>query len=163
MHDPPTGPRRRCAEIYRSGPRLSPSTKSAAVLTKCASTTGRSDSLPTATRARFRLFPACHTDYDSTGMPDRPSLGTPKCALLLVFLLLAATSLTLLHWHKTWADQGCQLCHFRHLPGLNIAIAVAYGNPTILKPDWHSDDSGEESKTCLRNTVGRSPPVSIFF
>jgi len=163
MHDPPTGPRRRCAEIYRSGPRLSPSTKSAVVLTKCASTSGRSDSLPTAKPAQFRLFPACHTDYDSTGMPDRSRLGTPKCAILLVFLLLAATSLTLLHWHKAWADQGCQLCHFRHLPGVNIAIAVAYGNPTILQQEWHCDDSSEESKTCLRNTVGRSPPVSIFF
>src|SRR5262249_33132779 len=96
-------------------------------------------------------------------MIERRTLGTRKCALFLVFLLLAATSFTLLHWHKTRADQGCQLCHIRHLPSLNSSIALAYGDPNVSKQYWHCDDSGEELKTCLPNTPSRSPPVSMFF
>jgi len=96
-------------------------------------------------------------------MTERRIPGTRKGAILLVFLLLAATSLTLLHWHKTWADQGCQLCHIRHLPSLNISIALAYGDPNVSKEYWHCDDSGEELKTSVLSTPGRSPPVLMFF
>src|SRR5207237_4914762 len=97
-------------------------------------------------------------------MRDRRPLRARSCAILgLVAVLLAATGLTLLHWHKDWADQGCQLCHVRHLPSLHSQIAVGYGSPLIYQQDLNCEHSGEELETCILGRFGRSPPSSISF
>src|SRR5436309_907981 len=67
------------------------------------------------------------------------------------------------HWHKDWADQGCQLCHVRHLPGLHSAIGVTRANPVISQQDWNSDHSPGELETCIRTASSRAPPVSVSF
>src|SRR5256885_1187465 len=97
-------------------------------------------------------------------MRDRPALRAPSYAILgLVVVLVAATGLTLLHWHKDWADQGCPICHVRHLPGLHSQIAVGYRSPLISRRDWHCEHSGQELETCILSRSSRSPPVSISF
>src|SRR5438093_10340048 len=84
-------------------------------------------------------------------------------AMVLVVILLTTTGVTLLHWHKDWADQGCQLCHVRHLPSLHSQIAVGYGSPLIYQQDLNCEHSGEELETCILGRSGRSPPSSISF
>src|SRR5438128_6910484 len=97
-------------------------------------------------------------------MTDRRPLRTRSYAILaLVAVLLAATGLTLLHWHKDWADPGCQLCHIRHLPGLHNQIAVGHGFSVISEQDWNSEHSGEELEVCILGRSSRSPPLSISF
>src|SRR5881397_3017689 len=83
-------------------------------------------------------------------------------AMVLVVILLTTTGVTLLHWHKDWADQGCQLCHVRHLPSLQNAIAFTRANPVLSQQDWHSDHSPEKLETCIRRTSSRAPPVTAF-
>src|SRR5215510_4108839 len=97
-------------------------------------------------------------------MRDRRPLRERSYAILaLVAVLLVATGLTLLHWHKDFADQGCQLCHVRHLPGLHSQIGVGYGSPLISHQNWNCEHSEEELETCILNRSSRSPPSSISF
>lgn len=95
-------------------------------------------------------------------MTTRRPLGS-YATIVLVAVLLTATSLTLLHSHKDWTHQGCQLCHVRHLPSLHSEIVVAYAGPAATQQDWICENSAGELDTCIRSTPGRSPPASISF
>src|SRR2546423_14938886 len=97
-------------------------------------------------------------------MRERYPLATPSYVIVgLVAVVLTATGFTLLHWHKDWTDQGCQLCHVRHLPSLYSRIAVAHSTAVISQQDWNSEHSGEELQAWVRCGSGRSPPTSISF
>src|SRR4051794_38551740 len=86
-----------------------------------------------------------------------------RLTFVLVGLLLFVTGFALLHWHKDWADKGCQLCHVRHLPSLHYGVAVAYGIATVSEQDWNCEHAAHELDTSIRNTSSRSPPSSVSF
>src|SRR5437016_13383021 len=96
-------------------------------------------------------------------MTERRPLTPSWLVVGLVALLLTATGFTLLHWHKDWTDQGCQLCHVRHLPGLYSRVAVAHRTSVISQQDWNSEHSSEELRAWVRSRSNRSPPASISF
>ena len=93
-------------------------------------------------------------------MAEQRPFGAPSFVIVVsVVVLLVATGFTLLHWHKDWADKGCQLCHIRHLPSLYSSISVACSSFALSDQDWSRDYSGEELDTCVRNSSSRSPPA----
>jgi hypothetical protein len=97
-------------------------------------------------------------------MTEQRPLRAPSFVIVMAaVVLLVATGFILLHWHKDWADQGCQLCHARHLPSLQSVISVAYSSPALSHQDWNREHSAEELETCVGNTCSRSPPASISF
>src|SRR5438034_529561 len=96
-------------------------------------------------------------------MTERRPLTPSWLVAGLVALLLIATGFTLLHWHKDWSDQGCQLCHVRHLPSLHSHVAVAYRTTLVSEQDWHCDHSGKELEPSIRSRSSRSPPTTISF
>src|SRR6185369_17393312 len=97
-------------------------------------------------------------------MIQRSPRARPSYAIVaLVVVLLASTAFTVLHWHRNVSDQGCQLCHVRHLPGLHVAVAITYGAPVVSQRDWTSEYSGEELQPSFRSSSSRSPPAPIFF
>src|SRR5437773_681206 len=81
-----------------------------------------------------------------------------RVIVVSVVVLLVATGFALLHWHKDWADKGCQLCHVRHQPSLHTPIVVAYSSVSLSQPDWNREHSADELEPCVRNTSSRSPP-----
>ena len=95
-------------------------------------------------------------------MMTRRPLGS-YATIVLVAVLLVATSVTLLHSHKDWTHQGCQLCHVRHLPSLHNGIVVAYAGPAVSQQNWSCEASANELDSCIRSTSSRSPPAAISF
>jgi hypothetical protein len=83
--------------------------------------------------------------------------------VLVVALLLASTSFTLLHWHSGSADRGCQLCHVRHLPSLHCAEAVAYGATLSSERNWDCTPCARVLETCISGESTRAPPAAISF
>jgi hypothetical protein len=97
-------------------------------------------------------------------MTARYPQGTRSLGIVvLATLLIVATAFTLLHWHRGWTDQGCQLCHVRNLPSLYIAIGVAYGTPAISQEEWNCVYSARELEKCVWSRSGRSPPTTLTF
>jgi len=90
--------------------------------------------------------------------------GLPSCSILIVTLaVLIMSGATLLHWHKDWSDQGCQLCHVRDLPTLYSAFTVIQANPPASHQDWHPENCGEELDTWIGITSTRGPPAPSSF
>ena len=82
--------------------------------------------------------------------------------LLAVALLLTATVFTLVHWHRDWDSQRCEMCRVQQTPNLHTPaddpvseLVVQEWQPIILKLVSDSD-------ALVPATSGRSPPV-IFF
>ncbi len=97
-------------------------------------------------------------------MTTKHTLRTPSFAAgVLVTLLVTLTAFTLLHWHKDWTDQGCQLCHVRDLPNLHVVADVVYRISVASQPHWNFEFSADELESCIRTTSGRSPPAPISF
>jgi hypothetical protein len=96
-------------------------------------------------------------------MQQRRHLKTRSFAsILLVALLLTITGFTLMHWHKNWPAEGCQLCHVRHLPSLHTAIAVADASLISCRQDSSCEHFAAELDTCMLSASGRAPPSFIF-
>jgi hypothetical protein len=81
-------------------------------------------------------------------------------AIVLVAILLTTTGGTLLHWHKSSADPGCQLCHIRHLPRLDTTVEIIALDPRLSQWDFVLDHSVEELELWLSGTSSRAPPVT---
>jgi hypothetical protein len=97
-------------------------------------------------------------------MVKQHHLRTPSYVVIVILgLLLATTGMSLFHTHEDWSDQGCQLCHVRHLPSIHNTIAVAETRPVVERRAWDCEGSPEELNPCIRSTPGRSPPFSISF
>src|SRR5439155_9485455 len=58
---------------------------------------------------------------------------------VLVFLLVTATGVALLHSHKDSAPD-CQLCHVRDLPTVHTHAAATFTVFVIAELQWQSDD-----------------------
>jgi len=92
-------------------------------------------------------------------MRKRRWLTGPACpAIVLTAVLVFTTGFTLLHYHKDWSDQGCQLCHVRHMPGLASVLTVAQVNPFIPQHNPTHDHSPQELEAHIRGTSSRAPP-----
>ena len=68
---------------------------------------------------------------------------------VLVVLLISATGVALLHSHKDWADQGCQLCHVRNLPSLHSPIAIGPARPINTERNWQAERPAAERERRL--------------
>ena len=83
--------------------------------------------------------------------------------LVVVLLLVTASGLTLLHWHKDWNERGCQLCHVRNLPTALSPAAEGLTVPTPVERDWRPDNPVSEIETCFVDLSSRAPPSPITF
>jgi hypothetical protein len=83
--------------------------------------------------------------------------------VLLTTVLLITTGAALFHWHKDWSDQGCQLCHVRHLPTLHSAFAVVQAAPPVSSQEWNLDTSTEELVSWTGSLSTRAPPAVSSF
>src|SRR5438874_2101979 len=94
-------------------------------------------------------------------MTGRPLVVQRSClVVVLSIMLLVVTGATLLHWHKDWSDQGCQLCHVRHLTTLHTPFSAVQANPPTSAQQWNSDISTEELDTLTGSISTRAPPAS---
>src|SRR5690242_9874214 len=96
-------------------------------------------------------------------MTERPLVQRSCLVVILTAALLITTGAALFHWHKDWSDQGCQLCHARHLPTLHTEFAVVHGAPPVSSPEWNSDTSSEELDTWIGSLSARAPPALSSF
>jgi hypothetical protein len=84
--------------------------------------------------------------------------------VVLAIALLVTTGAALFHLHKNWSDQGCQLCHARHLPSLHTPFAIVHADPPVSSQEWNLDTSSEELESWIGILSTRAPPaVSTFF
>lgn len=87
--------------------------------------------------------------------------GRPSCSILIVTIaILVMTGAALLHWHKDWSDQGCQLCHVRDLPTLYQVFIVVQPNPPITSFENAADTSAKEQDACAGGICTRAPPAA---
>jgi hypothetical protein len=87
--------------------------------------------------------------------------GRPSCSILIVTIaILVMTGATLLHWHKDWSDQDCQLCHVRDLPTLYRVFIVVQANPPVTSHEKVSDTSAEELDAWAGSICTRAPPAA---
>jgi len=92
-------------------------------------------------------------------MRKRRWLAGPACpAIVLIAVVVLTTGSTLLHYHKDWSDQGCQLCHIRHLPSVASVQVVAQDNLFIPQHNPTYDYSPQELEAYIRGTSSRAPP-----
>src|SRR5690349_923177 len=97
-------------------------------------------------------------------MRERPLVQRSCLVVVLAMVLLITTGAALFHWHKDWSDQGCQLCHARHIPTLHTAFAVIHADPPVSSQEWNSDTSSEEVESWIGGLSTRAPPaVSSFY
>ncbi len=82
---------------------------------------------------------------------------------VLAILLTMAAALTLVHWHKDWSGQGCELCHVRQLPTLHSPIADAPAAPIDTEWKWHNEDTQYEPQVFSIIRASRAPPAFVFF
>ena len=83
--------------------------------------------------------------------------------LVVVLLLVTATGLTLLHWHKDWDERGCQLCHVRNLPTALNPPAQGPAAPILVERDWNGDKPVSELESYFVARTTRGPPVCVTF
>ena len=91
-------------------------------------------------------------------MSTRRWSGPRSYSVLVLVLLMTATALTLIHWHKDWTGQGCELCHLRHLPTLHSPVADAPAVPIVAERKWHTDDPTYEPEVFSIARASRAPP-----
>src|SRR4030095_2771330 len=91
------------------------------------------------------------SDYDFFRMADRRGSGWQSYSIVvLVVVLVSATGIALLHWHKDFASQDCQLCHVRDLPTLYTHSASEFRVVIVT-----------ESHLAGENRMGRSQVFSF--
>lgn len=100
-------------------------------------------------------------DYHFLDMARRWSGWQSFNIVVLVVLLLAATSVALLHSHKDWAPD-CQLCHVRDLPTVHAHTAADFIVAVIAELHWQSEDDTYPLKSFSDTHASRAPPESIF-
>jgi hypothetical protein len=81
---------------------------------------------------------------------------------VLVILLVVATGFALLHWHKDWSDQGCQLCHVRPLAIVYTPIEIVHAGLDTSRQEWTSELSAKELDNCIRFVSSRAPPAAAL-
>ena len=96
-------------------------------------------------------------------MPEHPLVQRSWLVVVLTAALLITTGAALFHWHKDWSDQGCQLCHVRHLPTLHSAFAVVHTEPPASSQEWNLDTSSEELESSISGLSSRAPPAVPSF
>jgi hypothetical protein len=96
-------------------------------------------------------------------MPERPLVQRSWLIVVLTATLLITTGAALFHWHKDWTDQGCQLCHVRHLPTLYSAFAAVHIDPPASSQEWNLDTSSEELESWVGSLSTRAPPAFSSF
>jgi hypothetical protein len=79
-----------------------------------------------------------------------------------VVLLLTATGVALLHWHKDWAPQDCQLCHVRDLATVHSHASTNFTVSIVAELQWQADDDTYHLKPFSLTRASRAPPDSIF-
>src|SRR5688572_25585548 len=96
-------------------------------------------------------------------MPNRRSSGRQSYGtIILVALLLTSTGIALLHWHKDWAPQNCQLCHIRDLPSLHTHSAGDLTVSTLAAPQRPREGTPFYAGPRSLARASRAPPESIF-
>lgn len=97
-------------------------------------------------------------------MADRRWWGRRSYSILvLVVLLITATGLTLVHWHRDWSVPGCGLCHVRNLPSLHSSIADGLAVPVDTEHGWQAEEIIYEPSVFSLTESSRAPPAFIFF
>jgi len=84
-------------------------------------------------------------------------------ALILVLLLLTATSISVVHWHKDFQGQRCELCNVRQQPAVSSPVA---GGPAIpIEADfvWHAPEMSYEPAVVILGKPSRAPPQVALF
>ena len=82
---------------------------------------------------------------------------------VLVILLMTATTLTFVHWHRDSSSPGCELCHVRQLPTLHSPIADAPAAPIVTEWKWDNEDTTYEPEVFSIIRASRAPPPVMFF
>src|SRR4051812_48453335 len=80
---------------------------------------------------------------------------------ILVFVLVVASGVALLHSHKDSAPD-CQLCHFRDLPTVHTDTAADVTVCVITDLHWHSDQDTYRLKVLSPTRASRAPPAFVF-
>ena len=81
---------------------------------------------------------------------------------ILVVLLLTATGVALLHWHKDWTPQDCQLCHIRDLPSAHTDAAGSLTVSIVAEFQWQKEDTTPCLSAFFLTRASRAPPISFF-
>jgi hypothetical protein len=82
--------------------------------------------------------------------------------LILIFLLLTAASVALLHSHKDWAPD-CQLCHVRDLPTVHTHVAASFTVLFVAELQSQPDGDTYRLKSLSLTRASRAPPEAVLF
>src|SRR5712672_2815759 len=82
--------------------------------------------------------------------------------VLVIVLVLVAFGSTL-HWHSDWDDQGCQLCHLRHLPGALAPVEQDSVCMILAQQDWSADNPDPGIEAFFDSFSSRAPPLPVPF
>ena len=96
-------------------------------------------------------------------MTERPLVQRSCLIVVLTAALLITTGASLFHWHKDWSDQGCQLCHARHLPTIHTGFSAVHMDPPVSSQEWNSDTSSIELDSFTASLSTRAPPALSSF
>ena len=103
------------------------------------------------------------SEYDFFHMAYRRGSGWQSYSIaVLVVVIVSATGIALLHWHKELASQDCQLCHVRDLPTLHTNSASDFGVVIVTESRVAGDNPRGRSQVLSFTRASRAPPEAAF-
>src|SRR5262245_45559636 len=102
-------------------------------------------------------------DYDFLPMSVLcPRRARRSVSMVVALTLLAATLLTLVHWHKELPGQRCELCLARHLPSIYVPFTAWLATPTLVEWRLFIEKPTYIQTASFQFDTSRAPPPNSF-
>src|SRR5262249_22312252 len=93
---------------------------------------------------------------------SHPSIGRRSASKVVAIVLLVATLLVLVHWHRDSEGQRCEICFARQLPGIYVPFTARLAVPTHV--EWRSfiENRAAVQAAYFPFKAPRAPPQASF-